>query len=167
MIQVLVAVDLCEHSALTIEVAHAIAKGSRGKVTVVHVVSLPDEPPGGRDPTHEEWVKMRGYALFSAEQALDRLLGRIGLVGEVDRRLVSDRSPPDAISEEARRLSADLIVVGVHERPLLTRWLSGGTGRRVQRRAHCPVISVRSGAPEELAERRKPRRAVMRAEVLE
>ncbi len=167
MIHVLVALDLCEHSALTLEVAFALAQGARGRTTVLHVVRLPEEPSGSGAAAHDEWSRMKCYALSSAERAMDRLLSRMGLTGKVEPRVSVGGRVWEVISEEARGLGADLIVVGVHERPLLSRYLAGGAARRIQRRAHCPVVAVRSGAPEEMASRLKPRRALMRAEVLE
>lgn len=176
MINVLVAVDLCDHSPLTLEVAHALARGTRGTITVLHVVRLPAASSEEEAASYEDWSRMKTYALVSAETTLKRLLNRIGLGSgeeegaDVEIRVAVGSSPVQAISEEAKRIGADLIVVGVHERPYLGWLLAGGTGRSLQRRAHCPVISVRSGVAEEIARKAKskgPRRTPIAAEVME
>lgn len=166
MITVLVAVDLCEHSALTIEVANAIAQGARGRLLVLHVVELPERPEGEGEEIETEWSRLKSYVLFSAERVLESLLLRLGLSGKVEKRLRLGGSPLEAIVEEARTSAADLIVVGIHERPFVLRLLTGKLERKLQRRTHCPVVSVRSGTPEQIASRLRPKRIVIRAEAL-
>jgi nucleotide-binding universal stress UspA family protein len=166
MINILVAVDFCDHSPLTLEVAFALARGARGRVTAIHVVQIP-EGPGDEG---EGWENLERYARTSANDLLDRLLRRTGLDDRVDRILRVGGSPSKVIGEEARALGADLIVVGTHERGALSRLVMGSVGRRVQRQASCPVVTVRSGIAEALARGARtvgPRRAALHGGCLE
>ena len=52
------------------------------------------------------------------------------------------------IVEDARRLTADLVVVGTHGRTGAARLLHGSQGEEVLRHAPCPVLVVRDAYPE-------------------
>ena len=51
---------------------------------------------------------------------------------------------PEAISREADRLKADLVVVGSEGRDTLSEWVLGGTALRLIYVAHRPVTVVRA-----------------------
>ena len=57
-------------------------------------------------------------------------------------------TPWHEIVEEARRLTADLVVVGTHGRTGAARWLRGSQGEQVLRHAPCPVLFVRDVYPD-------------------
>ena len=61
-------------------------------------------------------------------------------IGDV---IVHDGDPRDVILEEARRLPADLIVMGTHGRRGFSRLVLGSVAEDVSRRATCPVLLVR------------------------
>jgi universal stress protein A len=60
-------------------------------------------------------------------------------------RIVLVRSPVpfEAIASAARRLGADVVVVGTHGRTGLTRLALGSVAERVVALAPCPVLTVR------------------------
>jgi len=73
---------------------------------------------------------------------LNALAGRLG-VPNSDRIVVGSSSVARAIAETARRIGADLVVVGVSDR----YWLSlvlGSNSERVLRAAACDVLAVRA-----------------------
>ena len=51
---------------------------------------------------------------------------------------------PEAISREADKLKADLVVVGSEGRDTLSEWVLGGTALRLIYVAHRPVTVVRA-----------------------
>lgn len=53
-------------------------------------------------------------------------------------------TPHRQIIDEATRLGADLIVIGVHGRNVVDTTLFGSTTNQVVRRASCPVLTIRS-----------------------
>lgn len=55
---------------------------------------------------------------------------------------VLDGDPRRAISEEARREHADLIVIGKRGRNRIQEFLLGSTAEEIARGAHCPVLLV-------------------------
>ena len=61
-------------------------------------------------------------------------------------------TPWHEIVDEARRRTADLIVVGTHGRTGAARVLMGSQGEQVLRHAPCPVLVVRDAYPEGTAQ---------------
>jgi nucleotide-binding universal stress UspA family protein len=79
-----------------------------------------------------------------AMQDARRTLGRLGVDGRF--RIVSPRSGeavPEAISREADRLKADLVVIGSEGRDTLREWVLGGVALRLIYVARRPVAVVR------------------------
>jgi nucleotide-binding universal stress UspA family protein len=64
-----------------------------------------------------------------------------GLQGET---YLSELPPVDAIVETARRVRADLIVMGTRGRSGLQHVLLGSVAERTVRAASCPVLTLRS-----------------------
>jgi nucleotide-binding universal stress UspA family protein len=58
--------------------------------------------------------------------------------------VVVSSSPALAITEYARKVNADLIVMGTHGRGAFAHLLMGSVAERVVRTAPCPVLTVRS-----------------------
>jgi len=66
--------------------------------------------------------------------------------------IVEAADPRDLILDAARRLEADLIVMGTHGRTGVGRLLLGSVAEDVVRAAPCPVLVVRSGLPPRRAQ---------------
>lgn len=60
--------------------------------------------------------------------------------------VIVERTPGEAIIATAKRLGADLIVMGTHGRHGLSRMVLGSVAEYVVRHAACPVVTVRSPA---------------------
>jgi nucleotide-binding universal stress UspA family protein len=92
-------------------------------------------------------AKPRGDERRRAKDAMQdarRTLGRLGVDGRF--RIVSPRPQeaiPEAISREADRLKADLVVVGSEGRDTLREWVLGGVALRLIYVARRPVAVVR------------------------
>lgn len=68
--------------------------------------------------------------------------------------LIRDGEPADAILRAADEVGCDLIVMGTHGRTGLDRFLLGSVAEAVLRRAHCPVVTVRSSLATRLSDQR-------------
>jgi nucleotide-binding universal stress UspA family protein len=127
--------DFSVHSDLALQVACSLARASGGRLTVLHVGSIP------------QLYQKRGYR-EELEQALRR-------------RAASDPGTPidwlllagDAAAEIlwlAQERQYDLVVMGTHGRTGLDRLLTGSVAAAVLRDAPCPVLTVKVpplGAP--------------------
>jgi universal stress protein A len=73
------------------------------------------------------------------------------------RGVVEEGSPHGAIIDAAKRLKADLIIMGTHGRTGMTRALFGSVAEMVTRHATCPVLTVRPDAiPKRRGGARRP-----------
>jgi len=132
---ILVAIDFSDGSKTALALAIALAKQSGGTIEIVHVIE-----PGVEDP-------FGGHIYGSDHQsAVDRMLVR--LVGQVETGGVActskilEGSAAAEITDRARTIDADIIVVGTHRRTGLAHVLLGSIAERVVRHATCPVLTV-------------------------
>jgi multicomponent Na+:H+ antiporter subunit G len=131
---IVVGYDGSEPAQRALERAAALA-GEEGSVTLVTAVSIlpasPGAAPGGGDELEEQ------------KRVLQDGGARLAELG-VDVRLVEALADPaQAIIDAARRLDADLIVVGTRGRNVAARVLQGSVSTRVVHGAPCDVLVVR------------------------
>lgn len=141
--RILVAVDGSDSSYRALQEALQLAREQGALVRVVHAVDV--RPPA----TPEVYVDFETYrqsCLQGGREVLDRAVAIAREVGvDVDATLIETQTPQfsDAILDEARRWSADLIVLGTHGRGGLLHLLLGSVAEGVVRRAPVPVLLVR------------------------
>jgi nucleotide-binding universal stress UspA family protein len=141
MKNLLVPVDLSEISNTVISRAAYIARFCTSKIWLLHVLS-PDlvmmpfnvDRRILRDETAKELHQQRHQLRELAEQLwlcdLDAYpYLRTGDVGK-------------SILKEARRIDADLIIMGTHRHGNVYHALFGGVGQKISRLAVCPVMKV-------------------------
>src|SRR5262245_35270168 len=151
---ILFAADFSENSQEAFRTACSLAVEGQTRLHLLHVVEpdwVPEEPAGlgqalqfydaGTAGGRDEAVKRRLYAAYVPFQPVD---------------VVYDVRYGGAAMEILHRaddVRADLCVVGTHGRTGLSWLLAGSVANAVLRRAHCPVLAVRSPArahrPEE------------------
>lgn len=121
----------------------AIARATGATPWVVHAYSLPAFPSelGAFDG---QWLEEQTSAL---RQRLTHQIEESGIAElpgfQPDQACLVFGAPYREIVELARRVKADLIVVGASEGGALHRTFLGATADRVVRKAPCPVLVVR------------------------
>lgn len=145
--RILVAVDFSEDSRNALACAAALAARFDASLTLVHVV----EPHFGLpDADGLELTEAGSDASEFAEAKLDlralgeQMLGPCRVVETVVRAGLAFFE----ITEAAKALGADLIVVGTHGYTGIKRALLGSTAEKVVRHAPCPVLVARNGPGE-------------------
>lgn len=137
---ILVPVDFSEQSEKAVMAAGTLAKATGACVHLLNAYLIPVESVGhGLAISHdyvEQFVKDSTAKL--QELAARRLEGVT--VGSL---LVLSGDPREVITEEAKRLEAEVIVMGTHGRRGLTRVLIGSVAETVVRTAPCSVLIVR------------------------
>ena len=132
---ILVPVDGSEASLMAVEFACTLAKRSRGKVHVVHVIEVKRSLPLDAELVMEA---QRGEEILSqAENAAKRQ------DYEVEGDLLQARDAGHAIVDEAVERQADAIVIGVPFRRPYGDFELGRVPNHVLRSAHCQVILLR------------------------
>ena len=132
---ILVPVSGSEAGLMAVEFACGLAKRSRGKVHVVHVIEVKRALPLDADLVSEA---QRGEEILSqAEMAAKRQ------DFEVEGDLLQARDAGHAIVDEATERQADVIVLGVPFRRPFGDFELGKVASHVLRTAHCEVILLR------------------------
>jgi nucleotide-binding universal stress UspA family protein len=143
MRRILHATDFSKASRAAFSKAVDLAKSQRAELWVLHVLSI--SPPfvtEGYVPP-KVWDEIEAGARTEAKRQLDRLVVRARRKGVRATGLVVLGSPYQDIVRVARRMRADLLVIGTHGRTGLTKVLLGSVAERVLRTAPCPVLTVR------------------------
>jgi nucleotide-binding universal stress UspA family protein len=147
--KILAAIDPNVNPKRELELAAEFAKAFGARLLVVHVIEEWVYPivqsasllAGGIVMPLERDLKELGNA---RSQQLARLAGPLAGEGvEVDSRIIERATGVgQAIVDEARRESCDLIVMGHRSASRLEYVLLGSVSRYVVREAHCPVLTV-------------------------
>ena len=139
MKRVLVGLDGSPRAVGVLATATAIARAQGAKLTLVRAVGLPPEVP-------EDFWKTTDEPLLTvlqrhAQESLDAQAKQVPaeVAGE---RLVVIGVPWQAICDTARRIDAELIVIGSHGYAGFDRLL-GTTAAKVVNHATCSVLVVR------------------------
>ena len=158
----LLAVDFSEEEDHVGEHAVELARLFGARLSLLHVVERRDEdagpevmPPIPSAPGDEAIAAAQNIPdpapaiagtdqplLDKARRFLGALANRLGIPGS-EKIVVGSSSVHSAISDTARRIGADLVVVGLADR----HWFSllrGSTTERVLRDSPCNVLAVRS-----------------------
>lgn len=135
--------DFSPASRRAFDAAKGLAKANGAELVLVHALE-PLTPW-----TEDAYVSRHAYdrlvtsARAAAAKRLDGLVRDAKAAGvRVTARLV-DGNPREALPRAARRIRADLLVVGTHGRTGLRKLLLGSVAGRVVATASCPVLTVR------------------------
>jgi nucleotide-binding universal stress UspA family protein len=92
----------------------------------------------------------RGDALsdprYASEDSLDKLRARLdetGIAYEV-KQYVRGHEASEELVDEADRLKASLIVIGIRRRSPTGKLITGSQAQRILLDAHCPVLAVKA-----------------------
>jgi nucleotide-binding universal stress UspA family protein len=142
---IVIGTTLTAESDWIVRTGIAIARATGATPWLVHAYNLQAFPSelGAFD---NAWIEEQGKLL---RQRLDQQANETGIVAlpgfvPAQASLVLD-APHNAIEELARKVDADLIVMGASEGGSFQRAVLGSTADRVIRKAPCPVLVVRSG----------------------
>ncbi len=146
---VVVGVDFSETSREALQEAVRLAKNEKAKLHVVHAFAPPWKVLHYRSPTPE------ASPAFQREfkKALDQVFQGFVAPQEkdfgapIERHLVENSRHAVGVLAKAKKLGADLIVVGTHGRSALFQLLLGSTAERIAREATASVLMIRPPAP--------------------
>jgi nucleotide-binding universal stress UspA family protein len=141
MRSILVPVDFSAESEKALAYAVPFARQFGAKLTIVHVV----EPTATPDfLTSFPLVIEKDKLMTASKSHLDRVVSDLAIDRKlVDGTLVRYGRSFYEITEAARSLKADLIIISTHGYSGLKHALLGSTAERVVQHAPCPVLVVR------------------------
>ena len=141
---ILVPIDFSKPSEKALDYAVSLAKQFGAKLTLLNVV----EPVATPDFAYYPLMMENDKVLAKAREQLERVRTKASLDERlVQKILVRNGSPYREITDAARTLKVDLIVISTHGYSGLAHVFMGSTAERVVRHAECPVLVVR-GRPE-------------------
>lgn len=139
---ILVPIDFSEASEKALDYAIDLARRFGAKLTLLNVV----EPIATPDFVYYPLVMENDKVVANAKKHLEQTRAQVGLDEElVEKTLVRKGVPYREITDAARTLKADLIVISTHGYSGLIHAFMGSTAERVVRHAECPVLVVRGG----------------------
>lgn len=139
--KVLAAIDLSRASGYIIEAVNRVATATRAEVHLLHVViPLPSIAGPEFQPVMEPMAVSADY--LDERDQLNDLVSQLTRVGVNARALLATGSPATAVLNEAKRLHAELIVVGSHGHGLLYDALLGSVSADILRKSPIPVLVV-------------------------
>lgn len=138
--QILVPVDFSECSKKALRYAVPFAKEFEATITLISVVYVPYH---GSDFEGINLPLLEAEMRETATKQIESLAGS-EIPAEVPRRtLIRVGRPFHEITEAAKELETDLIILATHGRTGLKHMLLGSTAENVMRHAKCPVLIVR------------------------
>lgn len=153
MRRLLVLLDLSDMTAELLQIAADLSRSCGTEVCLLHV-STPDADLQGGERQHDPVrLAIAGY-LRDRRSRLRGLAARFTESGiRASARTVRSRShrgnPVDKIRSVAERLNPDLIIIGSHQRGVLSQLLAGSVSAAIVRASRCPVLVVPVGGPQD------------------
>lgn len=135
----LVPVDFSKGSEAALDHAIKLAKKSRGKLLLLHVIST-----NFAFPLEGDFSNILEILQKNAGDSMRTLIRRKGLKPIRCRSVIMlGMNPADVIATVARKSRAAMIVMGSHGRTGFQRFMLGSVAERTLRHAHCPVLIVK------------------------
>ncbi|HEX7836248.1 MAG TPA: universal stress protein [Kofleriaceae bacterium] len=137
---ILVPTDLSEGAEHALEYACELARALSAEIHLLNVVGIPalGVPELGVALTSS----MIDQLVVDNQTALDKI-ARTKCAASLGQVLIKVGDARDMITQTARELGIDLIVMGTHGRRGISRALLGSVTEAVVRSAPCPVLTVR------------------------
>lgn len=137
---VLVGTDFSPSSRQALDHAVELARNAGATLHVVHVVPKlrPSVPFSAAN--RRRVAELQAEARRDAQERLEDIAGRLGKLKV--RSKVATGLPHEVLLAQAKRVKADLVVVGAQGLNLAESLLIGSTAERVARKAKIPVVLV-------------------------
>lgn len=139
--------DFSPASEPAFERAVALARQNRAPLALVHVLEPPPVVLEDSFLSARAFQRMGADARQRARARLRALAARARQGGVRATSAVLDGIPFEEIVRAARRIRADVIVIGTHGRTGLARLFLGSVAERVVGTAACPVLTVAGRKP--------------------
>jgi nucleotide-binding universal stress UspA family protein len=139
--KILYATDLSDSSAIGMQYAIELARGTGAKLTVAHVTDhahftlLSNTASAYLESSRKMWVD-------SMTKKLDELLSREGPLDMEIEGVMLDGKPYEEILRFADDRKMDMIVLNLQSKGMIERAFVGSTAERIVRLSHVPVLSV-------------------------
>jgi nucleotide-binding universal stress UspA family protein len=145
--KIIVGVDFSHESEVATQHAMNIARHVGAEIVLAHVGAILDTPAPSSTPQHasiKEWESFIRHELAEDRQRLEAVRERLLGQGVEVSHVVRDGFADTALTETARELGAELLIVGTHGRSGLKRFFLGSISERVARLSDTNVMVARA-----------------------
>jgi universal stress protein A len=145
---ILCPVDFSDASLNAVRYACEFAKSMGSKIYLLNVV----EPRPMAADMSLNYIPLEEELEKAASEDLEKIredIAKKGLPVEGD---IEIGTPAEAILARAEDPDVNLVIMGSHGKKGLSRLLMGSVAEEVVRKAHCPVLIVKAGEKEFIAE---------------
>jgi len=142
--KILVPTDFSAHADEAFRVAHTLARSIGAEVILFHIAQ-PPAVVSESGPLLTDLRKGKSSNLWDRFQNLVPNDPKVRVEHDV---IVADRPGASHVLEILDKLGCDLIVMGTHGHSWLKQRLFGSVTEEVVRRAHCPVMVVKTQAQQ-------------------
>jgi len=147
MKHILAAIDFSQLSTSVARQAASIAAKFSAKLTLVHIAA-PDPGFIGYDPGPQVERDGRAGELRSEHRQLQELADLIQKDDVPAQALLVQGSTVEGIITQAKKLDANLIVIGSHGKGVLSSIILGSVSEGVLRQSSCPVLVIPAKAAD-------------------
>jgi nucleotide-binding universal stress UspA family protein len=142
----LVPVDFSKTSEAALRYALDKARNDRGKLFLLHVIETSvyalAAPEGSAAGIYVDYIKI---AQEAAEKEMEKLIKKYKLKPDEYRsKIVRGGDPSSVIAKEAKKTSAEMIIMGSHGRSGIQRFFLGSVAERTLRYASCPTLIIKN-----------------------
>jgi nucleotide-binding universal stress UspA family protein len=139
--RILVPMDFSSASEQALDYAVTLAVKFEARITLIHVVEI---IAGPMDPTYGYVPLDDGPLVAASASRLEKIASEKIPAALLESTLGRSGTPYQQITDVAKELNMDLIVISTHGYTGLMHVLMGSTAERIVRHAPCPVLTVRS-----------------------
>ncbi|MBW1808261.1 MAG: universal stress protein [Deltaproteobacteria bacterium] len=144
--RILVAIDFSDFSQEAIRISSGLANAFGGEVLVLHVCkthrAVDPTLLAARSKAVNSMLELQKEMAKEASKRLEEWIGYLQWGTAEVKTEVASGAPYKVITNRAKEIGADLIVMGSYGRSGFARMLIGSTTEKVVRKATCPVLSV-------------------------
>ncbi|GGA41537.1 universal stress protein [Okeania sp. KiyG1] len=141
MKNIVVAIDFSQITPAIITQAEALVQAFNSKLWLIHIAEPDPDFVGfktGPQPKRDRWAQE-----FRREhQQIQDLAKELRQKGLDTVALLTQGSTVETILAEAKKLAADLIIVGSHGRSGIEKFFAGSVSEGILHGAHCPVLVI-------------------------
>ncbi len=142
--RILVATDFSSRAGIAFNQGLELARQNGAELLLLHAYPMPVTLSFLPLSDYDRWLSDSRNAV---EARLKPLADQAHASHIRCHKLILPGLPEDVITEVARKLEVDLVVLGDHRRRGINRLVLGSRASRIANRLRCPVLTVTPSAP--------------------
>lgn len=141
VVRIVVALDLSDSTSALLRGTRTLLDAGKARVWLLHVAE-PRPWFVGHEVDTREMREVTAHEYQREHRELQAIAAGLRSRGVDCTSLLVQGETAGTVLEEARRLAADILVVGSHGKGPMTRWIAGSTSSDILRHSDIPVLVV-------------------------